>query len=144
MKKNFFLLLFVIYLIVLLRITVFRSSLRWENLFQKGSIHLVLFAEYLSMLRQGKWFIFFYQFVGNIIWFLPFGAYLYGASGIRSVPKIVLLGFLLSLLIETLQFILGTGVSELDDLILNTFGVWIGAKTMRNRKGKGTEPLPGN
>lgn len=139
MKRNYFLLPFVIYLIVLLRITVFRSSFRLENLFQKGSIHFVLFAEYFSMLRQGKWFIFFYQFVGNIIWFLPFGAYLYGVKGMRSVPRIVFFGFLFSLMIETLQFILGTGVSELDDLILNTFGVWIGARGIRHCTSKGIE-----
>jgi glycopeptide antibiotics resistance protein len=46
----------------------------------------------------------------------------------------VFYGFLLSAMIETLQFILGTGVSELDDLILNTFGVWIGAKIQNYRK----------
>ena len=37
-----------------------------------------------------------------------------------------LFGFLLSLGIETMQFILGSGVSELDDLILNTLGAVLG------------------
>ena len=34
----------------------------------------------------------------------------------------VLVGFILSLIIETAQFVLGSGISELDDLILNTLG----------------------
>ena len=34
--------------------------------------------------------------------------------------------FSLSLLVETLQFILGSGVSEADDLILNTAGALLG------------------
>jgi len=38
----------------------------------------------------------------------------------------VLCGFFLSFVIEFLQFMLGTGVSELDDLILNTVGALIG------------------
>ena len=52
-----------------------------------------------------------------------------------------LLGFLLSLGIETMQFILGSGVSELDDLILNTLGAvlgwgfaWIFHKMCKNMK----------
>ncbi len=50
-------------------------------------------------------------------------------------------GFLLSLGIETMQFILGSGVSELDDLILNTLGAvlgwgfaWIFHKMCKNMK----------
>ena len=52
-----------------------------------------------------------------------------------------LFGFLLSLGIETMQFILGSGVSELDDLILNTLGAvlgwgfaWIFHKMCKNMK----------
>ena len=86
------------------------------------------------MLRQGKFFHFIYLFAGNILCFLPFGAYCYRLNGSNSVLKSVFYGFLLSAMIETLQFILGTGVSELDDLILNTFGVWIGAKIQNYRK----------
>lgn len=51
--------------------------------------------------------------------------------------KILLWGFLLSFFIESMQFIFGTGVSELDDLILNTLGVWIGVIIMKIlKKGK--------
>ena len=40
--------------------------------------------------------------------------------------RTILCGFGLSLLIELLQFVFGTGVSEVDDLILNTLGTLIG------------------
>ncbi|MEH2929030.1 VanZ family protein [Candidatus Ventrimonas sp. KK005] len=70
-----------------------------------------------------------YLFVGNIVWFIPFGAFWYGIGIRRDMRRILLLGFLFSLTIETLQFVFGTGVTELDDLILNTFGVWVGAKS---------------
>jgi glycopeptide antibiotics resistance protein len=67
---------------------------------------------------------FIYLFVGNIIWFVPFGFLLPRLTGWGA--GVVGLAFLLSLLIETLQFVLGTGVSEVEDLILNTLGGSVG------------------
>ncbi len=45
---------------------------------------------------------------------------------LRALLRAALFGFLLSLGIETMQYILGSGVSELDDLILNTAGAVLG------------------
>ena len=45
---------------------------------------------------------------------------------IAGATVAMLWGFLLSLGIETMQFVLGSGVSELDDLILNTAGAIMG------------------
>ena len=67
-----------------------------------------------------------YLFLGNVIWFIPMGYYFVQRKKL-PVLQTVLIGFLVSLLIETLQYVLGTGVSELDDLILNTFGCMTGA-----------------
>jgi len=41
--------------------------------------------------------------------------------------KTALAGLAFSFAIEFFQYVFGTGISELDDLILNTFGVWLGA-----------------
>lgn len=68
-----------------------------------------------------------YLFVGNIIWFVPFGFYLRHFGKVRKLWQIWLLGLLFSFAIEFLQYVFGTGISELDDLILNSFGAWIGA-----------------
>ncbi len=139
-KRKISILVFSLYMTVLLRITVFRSSFSLDSLFlrgislQKGTLNLTLFADYLPLLRQGRWGRFLYLFVGNIIWFVPFGAFWYLVGTRRDMKKILLLGFALSLVIETMQFIFGTGVSELDDLILNTFGVWLGAKLCQTIK----------
>ena len=45
--------------------------------------------------------------------------------------RAALWGFLLSLAIETMQYILGSGISELDDLILNTVGAMLGYGLLR-------------
>lgn len=118
--------LFLLYLAIVLRITVFRSSFSLQNLCKNGEIILTLFDGYIDLVRRGDWFAFTYLFVGNIIWFVPFGMYLQYVGKQRKLLRTAFYGFLFSLLIETLQYVFGTGFSELDDLVLNTLGAWIG------------------
>ena len=123
--------LFLIYIVILFRITVFRSGFSLNRLMQNGNLNLTLFQEYIPLMRQGQWFRFIYLFVGNIIWFVPFGSFLMASGKVKKLWTATLCGLGLSLLIETMQYIFGTGVSELDDLVLNTSGVWAGAAAVR-------------
>lgn len=126
-KKRILTVLFLGYMAVLLRITVFRSGFGGSALLQNGHLNLTLFLEYIPILREGNWFRFLCLFVGNILWFIPFGAYLKYVRKETKLRVIVLYGFLFSLTIETLQYMFGVGYSELDDLLLNSFGAWIGS-----------------
>lgn len=123
--------LFLIYAAVVLRITVFRSSFTLQDLCQNGKIILTLFEGYIDLIRRGDWFAFTYLSVGNIVWFVPFGMYLQYMGISRRLFQTALYGFLFSLLIESMQFVFGTGFSELDDLVLNTFGAWIGGAVVK-------------
>ena len=118
--------LFLSYLAIVLRITVFRSTFTLQHLCQNGKIILTLFEGYIDLVRRGDWFAFTYLFVGNIVWFVPFGMYLQYMGKQRTLLRTAISGFLFSLLIETMQYVFGTGFSELDDLVLNTLGAWIG------------------
>src|SRR5699024_3942675 len=70
---------------------------------------------------------FVYNFYGNILWFIPFGMLQPLLQHRRPhFFSTVLLGMLLSLSIETLQFFLATGVADIDDLIFNTLGTVLG------------------
>lgn len=115
--------LFVLYLAVLLRITVFRDGCFSYGWFS-GSIEWIPFVYLYHLLKIGYWQYFIYLFVGNLIWFMPLGCWV----RCRQKPFwiAILAGFALSLLIETLQFVLGSGVSEIEDLILNTCGTMLG------------------
>ena len=113
------------YLAVLLRITVLRPGFGTHPLWS-GSWNFRVFTDYLPLLSRGAWGRFVYLFFGNLAWFVPLGLLLRRGWG-RSVPGCILAGFLLSLGIETGQFLFGTGVSELDDLLLNTAGTALGA-----------------
>lgn len=119
--------LFAAYLAVLLRITVFRSGISFLHLFEHGRWNFIPFLDYCSVLRDGGLMRFYILFFGNIGWFVPFGGYLRLRFSRLSFKAIVCAGFLFSLTIELLQFTFGTGISELDDLILNTAGAAIGA-----------------
>lgn len=119
--------LFFIYLLILLRITVFRPSLTLANFMKNGTINLTLFQDYIPLIQQGRWFRFIYLFVGNIVWFVPLGGILMLSGKAKKLRRAVLYGLALSLAIEIMQYLFGTGISELDDLVLNTFGTWIGA-----------------
>jgi len=116
--------LFFLYLAALLRITVFRTS-ALANGFFSGRFNLTPGVAYMQLLSWGSYFHAFYLFFGNIVWFVPFGLYL-RRQGLRFF-SCFLCGVGLSLLIESLQYILGCGVTETDDLLLNTCGAAIGA-----------------
>ena len=113
----------VIWLGLLFRITVFRPGCFTHGLFS-GRIEWDAFAYYCKLIRIRYWRYFTYLFVGNLIWFAPAGILIRLRKG--KCWQALLAGFLLSLTVETAQFVLGSGVSELDDLILNTCGAALG------------------
>lgn len=65
--------------------------------------------------------------LGNILLFIPVGL-LAELSKIKRNRAIAVFigGFVLSLVFEVLQYISGMGICDVDDVILNTFGVLIG------------------
>ena len=131
-KKVILIIIFIIYLAALLRITVFRSGFDFSNAFSGGEINLVPFADLVNVFIADKR-AFIYLFFGNILWFVPFGFLMKRITNM-TVARIILLGFLLSLCIETMQLIFGTGVFEIDDLLLNTVGALLGAVLLIKRK----------
>jgi len=124
MKQSWFLrILTLLWLAVLLRITVFRPGCFSHGLFS-GRVEWEAFAYYCKLARVGNWRYFTYLFGGNLFWFAPAGALVRLRGG--RLWQAALAGFGLSLFVESAQFILGSGVSELDDLILNTQGALLG------------------
>ncbi len=120
---------FIVYLVVLFRITVFRTGFSFDNLFG-GTLNLSLFSEYLRFAQNGSWRVFLYYFVGNIICFIPFGALLFREKR-NSAFSVFAASLLLSVVIEMLQFVFGTGVTEVDDVILNSCGSMLGYYLIR-------------
>ena len=64
---------------------------------------------------------------GNILGFCPFGFILPVLSRrYRKVFKTVRMGFFLSLFVECMQLVLHVGSFDVDDIILNTLGTFLG------------------
>lgn len=126
MKRRWKVVLWVVFLLyigVLLRITVFRSSFGSYPLCSHGQIALVPFVGLIQIFHNSVG-MFLYLFVGNLVWFVPLGVMLPVLTKARKAT--ILWGLGLSLYIEVSQYVFGTGVSEVEDLILNTAGTGIG------------------
>lgn len=115
--------IFLLYIGVLLRITVFRSSFGSYPLCSHGQIELVPFVGLIQIFHNSVG-MFLYLFVGNLVCFVPLGVLLPVLTKARNAT--ILWGLGLSLYIEVSQYVFGTGVSEVEDLILNTAGTGIG------------------
>lgn len=131
-NRNIVKLLFMVYLALLLWMTVFREGFSTEELFSKGDFNLEIFTDLIRIYYNDK-SVFYYLFLGNILTFIPFGFFTLPLIS-RHKKKLfsvflltVFAGFIFSFCIEMSQWAFGVGVSEIDDLILNTSGVFIGA-----------------
>ena len=121
-QKRICLIIFIIYIFIVLTLTVFRFNIYYDE----RQINLSLFSDLIEIYRNFGIGFFLWLLLGNIFWFIPFGFLLPMLLKKHNLIKTLLSGFLFSLTIETLQFTFYKGVAELDDLILNTFGVLIG------------------
>jgi glycopeptide antibiotics resistance protein len=69
---------------------------------------------------------------GNIVLFIPLGIWVpWLFRHYRSWLKLTLIVVFLLLLVETIQLITRVGSFDVDDIILNTFGAWIGFSSFR-------------
>lgn len=124
--------LFAFYLILVLMLTTFRGTyFPWQLSFNfqrpLSDINLVFMKETWKMFYAPSRLDFIYNSFGNIICFLPFGFLApFVFSKKQTFIKILLGGILFSMLIETMQFLLATGVSDIDDVFFNSCGTALG------------------
>ncbi|MBA1434868.1 VanZ family protein, partial [Bombilactobacillus bombi] len=123
---------FVIYLMLLFFLTVFRHGyFPWDFHFYwqrpLSEVNWRPLVETFKLTSGTSLLDFFYNFGGNIAWFIPWGfMYPHLKAHKAGFWLTVLSGMLVSLLIESLQFLLFTGVSDIDDVIFNTCGAMLG------------------
>lgn len=122
--------LFCFYLVALVQITIIRGGVRLAELpsleRSMETVQLVPIIYTLAELKNGLW-AFIYPVVGNMVWFIPLGMLLplIKSSWTKALP-FCLAGLCLSLTIEICQWIFGSGISDVDDLLLNTLGTLAG------------------
>lgn len=118
--------LFAIYIVVLLRITLFKQVSLY-NLFaaigaSERTINVIPFRSIFEMANTNISMMRILENVlGNIVIFIPLGMLLPIILK-RDSRSIWLAGLLLSAFIEIVQFCFGLGSSDIDDLLFNTIG----------------------
>ena len=128
--REFLLSVFVFYITVLLVITLVRDGIDWMGLLAGGKQRFGV--QWLPLEQMGKelsvgWLNFLYPLVGNIVWFVPLGWLLPVLfTRWRKASAVALTAFLLSLGIEVSQWILATGVADVDDILFNVIGGMLG------------------
>lgn len=115
-------LMMVMYLAALTEIVALRLGLPRNT----QSVNFTPLESTLGALRNGAW-PFAYHVIGNMIWFVPLGW-----LGRRMRPSIkpwqmALAGAAISAGLEALQWLLHSGVTDVDDVLLNALGALLGA-----------------
>lgn len=96
----------------------------------RGTTNFVPFETIMRYINYSQYFnmnLIVVNLLGNLLIFTPMGFLLPLLSKrFRKVWPILLVGFMSSLAVETIQFIFRVGSTDIDDLILNTAGAWLG------------------
>ncbi|MBD3917408.1 VanZ family protein [Paenibacillus sp. PR3] len=92
-----------------------------------------IFVDYGTYLRSSNWLRAFSNIAGNLAVFVPFGLLLPSLSPRFqqrfSMPVMLALG--LSILFESLQYVLALGSADIDDVLLNVAGAAVGVAAFR-------------
>lgn len=113
--------LFYGYVIVVLWITIFsRNSPTGKNMLMHP------FWEYVAFFRDVSWHTA-HDIVMNMLLFVPYG-FLFPCAYIKYNKYTVLSAVILSVLIEVSQLLFQLGWAEIDDIVNNAVGAFIGYK----------------
>jgi glycopeptide antibiotics resistance protein len=113
--------LFIIYLIALFWILLFKLGVRFSYMANR-SVNLIPFSEFF--ISNGK--IDVGEIILNVVIFVPLGIYAGVLFKRWTFVTKLFFSFLVSLLFEILQFILRIGAFDITDIITNTMGGIIG------------------
>lgn len=128
-RKHILLIIFTLYIVVLLYL-LFLSDER--SVMETYRYNLEPFKEIERFIKYRKVLglrAFGINIVGNIVAFVPFGILLPAINEYRRFKGFaytLLLSFLFTLMIETVQLLTKVGRFDIDDIILNTLGGVIG------------------
>lgn len=114
--KEFYSLLFIIYILLL-----YFLLLSTEN--ASSGMNFIPFQEMTRYSIGSK--AFFYNVVGNIALFVPFGYFVSDCLKAKRVPHILIVSIIISLTAELIQYKIGRAF-DVDDIILNVIGSIIG------------------
>lgn len=114
--KEFYNFLFIIYILLLYYLLLSTEK-------AASGINLIPFKE-MTRYSIGTE-LFFYNVVGNIVLFIPFGYFVSDYLKAKKIHHILIVSILISLTAETIQYKIGRAF-DVDDIILNVIGAILG------------------
>lgn len=123
-KRNLTLtkIVFSIYFILLAWLILFKLSTNIYDIPHMRNLNLVPFGQ--SVILNGK--MDYSEIIYNIIVFIPLGIYMMILNLPQKSWLKLLVGFIISIIFETIQYIFSIGGSDITDVIANTVGVFVG------------------
>jgi len=120
--------IFALYILFVLIITLVVRETLILRIPDHRSVILTPFREWACMFSEHNHLFWFGQITLNILLFIPLGFFLPFQTPKKRISfiRILLVAFLFSVSIEMLQYITGRGITEVDDVINNTFGGVLG------------------
>lgn len=136
-SKDAYYIIFVIYCIGMLWLLFGRQQYQFDGNFKEAFDALVnlqplkTISAYLYVLENREEVylrnVAAYNLFGNIALFIPYGIFLpYLFKRLRKLWKVLLFGVVTIVCVELLQFLTLRGSCDIDDLILNMIGIFLG------------------
>lgn len=124
------------YKIVILPFTVFLLYLMFFGMGRtQYEDHVIrvepLFATLGFIENTVSWFEIIKIVVGNVVMFIPFGFLGWVSPRLENLRENILFFISAIVIVEALQYFTRLGIFEVDDVILNTFGVFLGWQIKR-------------
>lgn len=114
--KEFYNLLFILYILLLYYLLLSTEK-------AASGINLTPFREMTRYNIGSK--LFFYNVIGNIVLFIPFGYFVSDYLKAKKIHHILIVSILISLTAELIQYKIGRAF-DVDDIILNVLGAILG------------------
>ena len=114
--KEFYNFLFIIYILLLYYLLLSTEK-------AASGINLIPFKEMTRYSIGSE--LFFYNVLGNIVLFIPFGYFVSDYLKAKKIHHILIVSILISLTAETIQYKIGRAF-DVDDIILNVIGAILG------------------
>ncbi len=136
MKKIINIVLFIMYISFLLYLTLFKNFLgRKEGIYAMNLIPFKNIYEITLNFIKGSLSLGFFirNIFGNLLAFTPIAYFFITLLNLKDIKKLIFLTSGMIIIIEALQYILGIGVYDVDDLILNLTGTILAFLFLKNK-----------
>lgn len=119
--------LFLVYLAIILRLLIFRDSAAILATARENFVPFKTIFNYLS--NSPTLGIAIRNLLGNIMIFIPLGFFVPLLCRSTKWKTVLVIGFIASLIMETVQGVFRVGIFDVDDILLNMFGTIFGYGT---------------